>query len=420
MKFIISESDGLLFSLKSGDHNKLHLDDLVGYNSIFGEKICHGSLVLSKVFKFIKLKNTINKKKKYSLKINFLKHFRYNLAIYIKRINNKIFVFQEKVLKCEIIFDNNNYIKFNNFKKKDLYNSKSILPNQITIEHILKKLSEFVGTVYPGNYSVIKGINFNFNKNYKFKNKIIIFSKKIDPRLDIISNQLKCKNYLVEFTSFKAPYYELKNIKPKKNLINLVKKLKTNTLIIGASQGIGRRLLDLFNYNKKIYKIATYNKNILNIKDKKVICKKIDINKDLIKLKKIIKKYKPLNIYYFSTPKITFDKKISKEKYKNFRKFFIDVPLEILKCIDNKNFKLFYPSTILVNVKNSSTYSMIKYNAERSLKKISKKKGIKIKIFRFPAINSKQSISLIDKTPIDFIEYLNKNRFSINKIIFND
>ena len=420
MKFIISESDGLLFSLKSGDHNKLHLDDLVGYNSIFGEKICHGSLVLSKVFKFIKLKNTINKKKKYSLKINFLKHFRYNLAIYIKRINNKIFVFQEKVLKCEIIFDNNNYIKFNNFKKKDLYNSKSILPNQITIENILKKLSEFVGTVYPGNYSVIKEINFNFNKNYKFKNKIIIFSKKIDPRLDIISNQLKCKNYLVEFTSFKAPYYELKNIKPKKNLINLIKKLKTNTLIIGASQGIGRRLLDLFNYNKKIYKIATYNQNILNIKDKKVICKKIDINKDLIKLKKIIKKYKPLNIYYFSTPKITFDKKISKEKYKNFRKFFIDVPLKILKYIDNKNFKLFYPSTILANVKNSSAYSLIKYNAERSLKKISKKKGMKIKIFRFPAINSKQSISLIDKTPIDFIEYLNKNRFSINKIIFND
>ena len=68
MKFIISESDGLLFSLKSGDHNKLHLDDLVGYNSIFGEKICHGSLVLSKVFKFIKLKNTINKKKKIFIK----------------------------------------------------------------------------------------------------------------------------------------------------------------------------------------------------------------------------------------------------------------------------------------------------------------------------------------------------------------
>ena len=34
------------FSELSGDNNLIHLDDLIGYNSIFGEKICNGCLVI--------------------------------------------------------------------------------------------------------------------------------------------------------------------------------------------------------------------------------------------------------------------------------------------------------------------------------------------------------------------------------------
>ena len=51
--FIISEKKGINFSRISGDYNKIHLDELTGYNSMFGEKICHGCLVILKTFKIL-------------------------------------------------------------------------------------------------------------------------------------------------------------------------------------------------------------------------------------------------------------------------------------------------------------------------------------------------------------------------------
>ena len=42
MKFIISKSSGLSFSKKTGDFNKIHIDENYSYNSFYGEMICHG------------------------------------------------------------------------------------------------------------------------------------------------------------------------------------------------------------------------------------------------------------------------------------------------------------------------------------------------------------------------------------------
>ena len=53
MNFKISVKEGKKFSELSGDNNLIHLDNLIGYNSIFGEKICHGCLVILKIFKII-------------------------------------------------------------------------------------------------------------------------------------------------------------------------------------------------------------------------------------------------------------------------------------------------------------------------------------------------------------------------------
>jgi len=60
MNFKISVKEGKKFSELSGDNNLIHLDDLIGYNSIFGEKICHGCLVALKIFKIINLRKIIN------------------------------------------------------------------------------------------------------------------------------------------------------------------------------------------------------------------------------------------------------------------------------------------------------------------------------------------------------------------------
>ena len=52
MNFIISDDDGLQYSKISGDNNKIHIDELTGYNSIFGEKICSKYNVPYKIFRF--------------------------------------------------------------------------------------------------------------------------------------------------------------------------------------------------------------------------------------------------------------------------------------------------------------------------------------------------------------------------------
>jgi hypothetical protein len=80
-EFKISEKEGLAYSLESGDKNKIHLDDLTGYNSIFNHKIIYGTLLFYKVLKHLNFK----KLKRYSVKIQFLKGFKYNLPIKLKK-----------------------------------------------------------------------------------------------------------------------------------------------------------------------------------------------------------------------------------------------------------------------------------------------------------------------------------------------
>ena len=91
MQFIITDKEGSLYSSKSGDYNSIHLDDLTGYNSIFGHKVCHGSLVFQKSLKLLKLDKKINLNKKFYIEISFLKHFTYNERIKIEKKNLEIF-----------------------------------------------------------------------------------------------------------------------------------------------------------------------------------------------------------------------------------------------------------------------------------------------------------------------------------------
>ena len=96
--FKILSSEGKFFSKLSGDNNQIHLNDLTGYNSIFGEKICHGSLVTLKTFKAINLKKVINNAKRYTIKIIFFKHFLYNQKIKIVEKNYTYKLIQQNQL----------------------------------------------------------------------------------------------------------------------------------------------------------------------------------------------------------------------------------------------------------------------------------------------------------------------------------
>ena len=68
------------------------------------------------------------------------------------------------------------------------------------------------------------------------------------------------KNILIEFNSIFRPSLKIKYQKPSLRLINLIKKSNQNTLILGASSGLGYQVLNLLKTNNKIKIIATYLK----------------------------------------------------------------------------------------------------------------------------------------------------------------
>ena len=111
-KFIITNKEGIKFSKISGDNNKIHIDDITGYNSIFGTKICHGCLILIKVFKIIKINNLVSNFKEYNISINFNKHFSYEEIITIKtKKKNKqvlLVLFQNNEQVADMIINDKN------------------------------------------------------------------------------------------------------------------------------------------------------------------------------------------------------------------------------------------------------------------------------------------------------------------------
>ena len=98
MEFKITNQEGRSFAKLSGDNNPIHLDDIIGYNSLFGQKICHGCLVLLKFFDLINLNKLIKNKEKYLIKIIFLRHFSYETKIKILKKKNNFFFINLKYL----------------------------------------------------------------------------------------------------------------------------------------------------------------------------------------------------------------------------------------------------------------------------------------------------------------------------------
>lgn len=404
--FLIRFPDGKKFAKKSRDFNPIHTNKIYGYNSMFGQNIVHGVLI---VISFLS-KAVISKKYVIDeINIKFLKHAEYDKKLTISnKINNKqtffFSILQNNQLVCEI--------KIRLSIIKDLIDNSQ----KKNIEIILKKISWYTGMKYPGVNSLLYDISINL-KEKNISKKFKINSRKPDKRLPIIKNNGIFKNYVINFTSIIRPYVKKTIGKPSVMIKKKVQKINQNVLIIGASQGIGNDLFNIINKNDDIKIIVTYYRNKIKIKKKKIITKKIDITKNLVKLRRIISKYSPIKIYYFASPKILFDKKITSKKLKEFRNYFINYPLKILTQNRNDISSFFYPSTDFINFDKKAPYSIIKSKAEKKIKEFCIKKNINFVYHRFPAINSRQSISISNPQNQNLISYLNKNKKIINKIL---
>ncbi len=149
---------------------------------------------------------------------------------------------------------------------------------------------------------------------------------------------------------------------------------------------------------------------------KKIICKKVNVLKETKTINKIIDKYWPIKIFYFVSPKIYFENSLEKKVKDDYKKLFLDVPLKIIEENKFKKISFFYPSTNNIYENKNSVYSKIKLQAEKKIKKLCTKSNIPINIIRFPAINSRQSISINNPNPPSLIEYLKLNPKIIDKI----
>ena len=427
--FVIKKKEGILFSKISGDTNKIHTDNITGYNSIFGEKICHASLIIIKILKILDLKKLVKEFNEFSINVKFIKHFCYEKKTIIKskKLNKSIIfeLFQLNELIAFILVENKNKILNNNFfkvskifKKKNylinLYNTK----NEMGITSMLLcLLSKYVGTIYPGENSIINEININFNKSFNFeKNYVYVYSKKLDKRFPLILNKLTFQEYNIEFKTLERPKLKIKLKKISKHIKNQVNKLEKNVLIIGGSTGIGFDVLNILKINKKIKIFVTYNKNTININDKNIIKIKINLAKNIYSIKKVLKKYSPLIIYYFATPKIDINLN-NQNKKKIYKKFYINYPLKIISFCKNQKINFFYPSTIFIDEEKKSSYSRIKKIAETTLKKLSHS-NLKINICRIAEVNTKQNLSLINKDLPNFRDLLDKNKSYQKKFFF--
>lgn len=417
MQFIITDKEGRLYSSKSGDYNSIHLDDLTGYNSLFGHKVCHGSLVLQKSLKLLKLDKKINLDKKIYIEISFLKHFTYHERIKIKKKNLEIS--QQNGGSAFLKFKKNTItedtIKYK--KKKYLRINYKVPSNNFQLLcYLLDKLSNYVGMIYPGKFSIINDIKIDFDNKFKFnENKICIYSQKLDKKFPIINNKLLYKNFKIHFTTSERPNLILKKSVIGKDLKNKIIKVDKPILIIGASSGIGLDLFKILSINKKIPIIITFNKNKIYSSNKNVQILKLDLLNDISILKTKLKNFDKIRIYYFSTSKIELKSK-SKKKIMEYKKFYINFPVKILSAMKNKRIEFFYFSSIYVN-KNNSSYSKIKQLAENTLAKYQSKR-CKINFIRLGEVNTKQNLSLIKKNLPNFSNLLNKNLEYQEKIFF--
>ena len=425
--FVIKNSDGTKFAKLSGDDNIIHINKTAGYNSMYGCSIVHGVLVILKFLKKIKLI------KNYSfITIQFQKGFRYNIEIRIKKIKkNKSKIVYELIQQNEVNANIEigllpNKFLIQNFQrityKKNYFVSKKIkkkftcsyIPSELKIA--LCYLSKYVGTVYPGKNSLIKEINI-FNNKTDITNRISLNSSLLGKVFTLIANVLTYKNYNIEFKTMIRPILKIKLSKLNKEILKEVNLIKENILIIGASSGIGNDLLKLFLNNKKIKIIGTYHKNKIRENRKNLITKKLNIENDLKIVYDIIRKFCPIIIYYFPTPKIYFKTINDINLIEQYKKYFIHIPIKIIKFANNFKSKFFYPSTTYHNV--SSPYSSIKLKAEKKINKLKKLKT-KINVLRIPGINTKQNLSLLGEKLPNFRDLMMKKKEVLNKVLFKN
>ena len=144
--------------------------------------------------------------------------------------NFKIYkIYQNQELKINITINfkgENNDIFFGKKtyeKKYKITKVKKEKYQDVKIDTDLKlslcTLTKYVGTEYPGKFSLINEINIFKKENIYKENIINIKSHRLDRRFNIIENHMQYKKYFIDFKTSIRPTLNIKLQKSRKQIL---------------------------------------------------------------------------------------------------------------------------------------------------------------------------------------------------------
>tara|TARA_B100001057_G_scaffold386328_1_gene393235 strand:+ start:109 stop:1332 length:1224 start_codon:yes stop_codon:yes gene_type:complete len=391
------------FSVVSKDTNKIHINKSFARKYFVKEPIVHGAyLVIFALSEFLKRqKHEIIVT---SASLNFKNFVTINEDFSLKIFKDKIIIYNDFHTKLEIYLKYKKtkkkvYLKAKNKKKNFLIYNFDKLVNFELIQQLVYS-SYYIGTIKPGNGSLILNIKLNFSKLYSSNIKPYV-EKKIK-KFYVISYQSNF--FKIQITACKLVPFKKKIEKLRFNPKTLEKLKGKKILIFGPNSDLAARLNDsLFNKNNcKTYKFSfriNINKPRISFDQKKILKKKISI-------------IKPNYVFYFSSPKIYFDENKGKKLFFYYKVIFKDYLETIIKFIrkNKTQSKIFYPSTIFLNNKKKykryKSYLSSKQLAEKICK--SKKNRDFIKCVRLPKLISRSNYNLLGYYEGQNIDVLDK------------
>ena len=384
----ISNKDTKFFAAISHDKNQIHLDKKYASNYFFKEPIVHGVNLINKAIAcFLKDKNykLIIK----GLSINLKNYLVVGEEFEIKIYKKKIIVKNELNTKIEIDLEYekiNDKFKNNKITKTDFCQQYKI--NNLYNNYILNELifiSYYVGSINPGNGSLIHKININYSNKNNEQSKL-----KFKKQINNIFKINYCKNFFrVEVIASKLKPFKIKHhpYQLSAKALRCVKNKKI--LIFGSSSDVAKRLINKnFTNSCRIFE-HSFRINFHNSTISKI---------ELIKLEQKITKIKPDFIFYLSSPKIYNGNKKNLKLLKYYNSLFVNYFDRILNIVKKNNYKtkIFYPSSIFLNKKNDykrlECYLLAKENAEKICKL--KENNKIVSFFRLPQLISRSNYNI--------------------------
>ena len=393
MKKIFSLGDNNNFSLISGDKNKIHLDNNYTKNLFVKLPIVHGShIIILALSEFLKK----NKSKKYFinfLNVKFINYLNINEKFEIILFEKKIFVKANNEIILEIVIDflekkkitKKKQTRFRNYQFKNL-------ANQSLIKELMD-ISKYIGSISPGNGSLILNLEINFHLN----KKINTIRRKITKQ--VFRYTLSRKNYNSNLIVSKLKPFKIffDKFTPQKKINRKLK--NKSVLIFGSSGNLGSYAKYFF--SKYDVKVNLADRTLPKRKNKKFNFYKINFKNEK-NLKDIILQTKPDYVLYFSSPKIrkATGQKFNKKLFNNFNFYYYVYFKKIIKYLNglDKKVLFFYPSTAGLN-KSYNNFKFLKeyIQAKTNAEKICKKKhinNIKIISHRIEQIKCPQNYNI--------------------------